>query len=293
METAADIIKRSDRDVTKRNKRVKKLTHERIQIKNRSLRKLVKKTKINELERKIEMIDRMNEKELAVKTQKVTEFCGLREAILTIMTNEEKLKPEDINLLIENAMHSEPKTERKKTPRKPKHHQSARPQLKDINKLVDSGNKKQWKRYITNNIKNKIKMKFPQLEPAKYKISDYGYRQFIELIIESPDFLRLISEVRDVSGFDVVRLNYLMRGDDPTLRGVEALCTLLINKEIRYDPVSETDFKYLNIIFHSFSLPKKEGINKTWNIKTENKKIQITAIFNKEDREWIYTLVQS
>jgi len=293
METAAVIIKRSDRDVTKRNKRVKKLTHEKIQIKKKSLRKLVKKTKINELERKIEMIDRMNEKELAVKTQKVTEFCGLREAILTIMTNEEKLKAEDINLLIENAMDSEPKTKRKKTPKKPKRHQKARPQLKDIDKLVDSGNKKQWKRYIANNIKNKIKMIFPPLEPAKCKISDYGYRQFIELIIESPDFLRLITEVRDISGFDVVRLNYLMRGDDTTLRGVEALCTLLINKEIRYDPVSETDFKYLNIIFHSFTLPKKDGINKTWNIKTENKKIQITAIFNKEDREWIYTLVQS
>ena len=107
MEEAARIIKRCNKDVASRNERIRKLRTEKIRVSRKPARKMEKKTKLDELERKIEMIDRMNEKELMIKTQKVTEFCGLREAILTIRTNEEKLTPQDVNLLIDKAYLSE------------------------------------------------------------------------------------------------------------------------------------------------------------------------------------------
>jgi len=291
MEAASEVIKRCDLDVTQRNQRIKKLKHEKIQIKKMMLRKLEKKVKLDELERKIEMIDRMNEKELKIKTQKVSEFCGLREAILTIRTNEEKLKPKDINLLIDNAMLIETQTKTgEKMQKKRNHYKNDQLQIKDLNKLVESGKKHQWEKYIIYNLKNKIKMEFPPIDQDKCKFNDYGYRQLIELIIESTDFLRIITEVKEVSGFNVVELNYLIRGNNSTLRGIETFCNLLINNEIRFNPVSETDFKYLNIILNSFTAPTKEGTNKIWKIKTENSEIEIKAIFDKESHEWIYAV---
>ncbi|WP_455391985.1 hypothetical protein [[Eubacterium] cellulosolvens] len=107
MDNAKNVIKRCDRDVRKRNERIRKLRQEKLRLKKKPMRKLEKRSRLEELERKIEMIDRMNEKELSIKTQKVTEFCGLREAILTIRTNEEKLTPQDVNLLIDKAYLSE------------------------------------------------------------------------------------------------------------------------------------------------------------------------------------------
>ncbi len=111
MEDAYVIIRRCDKDVAGRNERIKKLRRQHIQLKSKPMRKLSKQTQLNELVRKIEMIDRMNEKELMIKTQKVTEFCSLREAILTIRTNEEKLKPHDVNQLIDDAVISELQSE--------------------------------------------------------------------------------------------------------------------------------------------------------------------------------------
>jgi hypothetical protein len=111
MEEAVEIIKRCEKDVNDRNDRIKKLRREKIQMKSKPMRKLDKHTRLEELDRKIEMIDRMNEKELIIKTQKVTEFCGLREAILTIRTNEEKLSTKEINQLIDKALISEMQTE--------------------------------------------------------------------------------------------------------------------------------------------------------------------------------------
>ena len=111
MEEAVKIIKRCEKDVSDRNERIKKLRREKIKLKGKPMRKLDKKTKLDELDRKIEMIDRMNEKELIIKTQKVTEFCGLREAILTIRTNEEQLSTQDINQLIDKALISDMQTE--------------------------------------------------------------------------------------------------------------------------------------------------------------------------------------
>jgi hypothetical protein len=163
-----------------------------------------------------------------------------------------------------------------------------RMELEDIEKLVENGNKEQWKIFIAYNLKNELKMNLPPLEAAKCKFPEYGYRQLIELILESTDFLGIIIEIQDVSEFQMVSLNHLIRGDDPTLRGLEALCGLIVNTTVRYNPVSETDFKYLNIILDSFAIPKKVGINKTWNIKTENKETIITANFNKSSREWVY-----
>jgi hypothetical protein len=111
MESAADVIKRCERDITSRNKRYIKLQQQKKKIRKTPMKKLEKQTKLNELERKVEMLNRMTEKELKIKTQMVTEFCGLREAILTIRTNEEKLSPKDVNLLIDKAMLSETQTE--------------------------------------------------------------------------------------------------------------------------------------------------------------------------------------
>jgi hypothetical protein len=125
MKNAEDIIKRCDKDVHSRNERIKKLRQQKMRIKKKPMRKLEKKAKLDELERKIEMIDRMNEKELNTKTQKVTEFCGLREAILTIRTNEEKLTPQDVNLLIDKAYLSEmQKDDMEKTLKKLKHYKN-------------------------------------------------------------------------------------------------------------------------------------------------------------------------
>ena len=106
------------------------------------------------------------------------------------------------------------------------------------------------------NMKSETKMEFPAIDPQKCKFADYGYRRLIELIIESEKFLKLIIEIKDISGFQMVELNHLIRGDDPTLRGIEALCNLIINQQVNYNPVCETDFKYLNVLLDSFTLPK-------------------------------------
>ncbi len=111
MEEAYGIIRRCDKAVADRNERIKKLRRRQLELKRKPMRKLAKQSQHDELSRKIEMIDRMNEKELMIKTQKVTEFCGLREAILTIRTNEEKLKPGDVNQLIDGAVISELQSE--------------------------------------------------------------------------------------------------------------------------------------------------------------------------------------
>jgi hypothetical protein len=117
------VINRCDHNVANHNERIKKLRQELLHIKRKPMRKLDKKTKLEELERKIEMIDRMNEKELLIKTQKVREFCGLREAILTIRTNEEKLSQKEVNLLIDNAYLSETvKDDMQKTLKKLEHY---------------------------------------------------------------------------------------------------------------------------------------------------------------------------
>ena len=291
MRAAVKVIKRCDTDVAKRNIRVKKLKRERIELRKKPRRKLVKKARMDELARKIKMIDRLNAKELKIKTQRVTEFCDLREAILTIRTNEEVLKPQDINELIDDAMLSgtqigTAKTSQSTTGKGKK----TQVQLKGLDYLVESGNKDQWKKYIKNNLKNHEKMSFPPLESDKCKFEDYGYRQLIELIIESSNFLRIITEKKDVVGFDVVELNYLFRGNPSTLRGIETLCSLLINKETRYNPVSETDFKYLNILLDSFTIPKKAGGKLVWEIETENSKLKVTAAFEKKSREWVYSI---
>lgn len=162
-----------------------------------------------------------------------------------------------------------------------------------IEQLIEKGRKEGWNAFINYNLKNKIKINFPPIDPSKCKFSDYGYRRFLELLFESPELLRLMIEVKDISDFQIVTLNPFIRGDDPTIRGIEALCGLIINKITRYNPVSETDFKYLNIILDSFTIPNKEGINKTWNIKTEKKEIKIIANFDTKNREWVYKLDQS
>lgn len=162
--------------------------------------------------------------------------------------------------------------------------------LETIDKLIESGTKEVWNSVIINHLKNNIKLKLPALDHSKCKFPGYGYRRFIELIIESKDLLRIMTEAKDVSGARVVTLNSLIRGDDSTLRGIEALCKLLFNKTTIYNPVSETDFKYLNLIFDSFTEPVKEGNNKIWNIETEKMKLKISASFDKENREWVYKI---
>lgn len=156
--------------------------------------------------------------------------------------------------------------------------------------LIEKGTKEGWAAFIGYNLKNKIKMKFPPLDQEKFKFGDYGYRRFVELLFESPELVQIIIEVKDVSGFQMVSLNSLFRGDDPTMRGIEALCGLIQVKTRRYDPVCETDFKYLNIILDSFTISKKENSTKTWNIKTEKKEVKITASFDKGNREWVYKI---
>ena len=291
MRVAVKVIKRCDTDVARRNTRIKKLKHERIELHKKPMRKQEKLARMNEFDQKIKMIDRMNAKELKIKTQRVTEFCDLREAILTIRTNEEVLKPQDINELIDDAMLSGAQIGTAGSGQSIRGNgKLAQVKLKGMDYLVESGNKEQWKKYIKNNLKNYEKMSFPPFESDKCKFEDYGYRQLIELIIESSNFLRIITEKKDVSGFDLVELNNLFRGDTSTLRGIETLCNLLINKETRFNPVSETDFKYLNIILDSFTVSKKAGGKLVWDIVTENSKLKVTAVFDKKSREWIYSI---
>ena len=54
--------------------------------------------------------------------------------------------------------------------------------------------------------------------------------------------------------------------------------------------MSETDFKYLDIILDSITLPKKDGMNYIWKITTENIEVTFTATFDKDSGEWIYTI---
>lgn len=156
--------------------------------------------------------------------------------------------------------------------------------------LVESGTKEDWVVYFGRNLKGQTKMEFPPIDVEKCKFPDYGYRRLIELMMDSEDFLNLIIDVKDVPGFQMVSLNSLIRGDEPTLRGVEALCNLLINKNVRYNPVMETDFKYLNIILDAFTIPKKDGINKIWSIKLVDETVKISASFDRNAGEWEYKL---
>jgi hypothetical protein len=160
--------------------------------------------------------------------------------------------------------------------------------LKALDLLVDSGTQEDWLIFFSENLKSETKMEFPAIDPQKCKFADYGYRRLIELMIESEKFLKLIIEIRDISGFQVVELNHLIRGDDPTLRGIEALCNLIINQQVNYNPVCETDFKYLNVLLDAFTIPKKDGINRVWELDINNKKFVISASFDKAAQEWSY-----
>jgi len=159
-----------------------------------------------------------------------------------------------------------------------------------MDQLIENGTKEGWAAFIGYNLKNKLKMEFPPLDQEKFKFGDYGYRRLVELLFESPELVQIIIEVKDVSGFQMVSLKSLFRGDEPTMRGIEALCGLIQVKTRRYDPVCETDFKYLNIILDSFTISKKENSTKIWDIKTEKKEVKITANFDKGNREWVYKI---
>ena len=161
-------------------------------------------------------------------------------------------------------------------------------ELKPLEVLVENGTQEDWLVFIGQNLKTETKMEFPPIESQKCKFPEYGYRRLVEFIIESEDFLKLIIEIKDVSGFSIVSLNHLIRGDDPTLRGIEALCNLLINHEIRYNPVCETDFKYLNVLLDSLTIPQKDGINRVWELKIGDKNYEISASFDKAAQEWLY-----
>ena len=159
-----------------------------------------------------------------------------------------------------------------------------------LESLVESGSKEDWVVFFGQNLKAQVKMELPQIDPEQCKFPDYGYRQLIELILDSEDFLRLIIDIKDISGFQLITMNSLIRGDDATLRGIESLCNLIINKEVTYNPVMETDFKYLNIILDAFTIPKKEGINKIWTIKYADTSVSISASFDRNAGEWNYKL---
>jgi hypothetical protein len=160
--------------------------------------------------------------------------------------------------------------------------------LKALEVLVESGTQEDWLVFFGVNLKSETKMDFPAIDPQKCKFTDYGYRQLIELIIASEKFLKLIIEIKDISGFQIVELNHLIRGDEPSLRGIEALCNLIINQQVNYNPVCETDFKYLNVLLDSVTIPKKEGINRVWKLDINKKRYEISASFDKGAQEWTY-----
>lgn len=163
-------------------------------------------------------------------------------------------------------------------------------QVRDFAELAENGTKGDWFASMEASLRKKAKVKMPEIDTAKFKFGDYGYRQFVELLVESDDFFRMATEIETVKDFKVVSMNSLLVGDEYALRALGAFCDLLYNKEARYNPVSSTDHQYLNMILDCAANSQKEGNETVWNIATAAKTLKVKARFDKNDKEWVYSI---
>ncbi|MCK5562476.1 MAG: hypothetical protein KAJ51_17885 [Thermoplasmata archaeon] len=175
--------------------------------------------------------------------------------------------------------------------------------MANIRELIDTGTKEDLHNYIQKAIRNSQIIYLPGINQSKCKFSDYGYRNLIEHLIESKDFLRIIIDTEDMQGVTFVTLSNLVRPkDDPadanddkvipaelTLRGLEGLCEALYSETAELDPY-ENEWKHLNNLLGCFAQPDIKGKVRLWKLETEKTKIKLTAV-NKGDT-WIYRVIR-
>jgi len=145
----------------------------------------------------------------------------------------------------------------------------------------------EWEYLFSAVVRLNARIDLPGIDPAKSNLPDYGYGQLAKLLLSSRDTVRLITSERDLGEFIDVSLNDNIRGEDYTYRGLLALCNLVRNKAMTYDPISETDFKYLNMILDCAAPMDKDGKTRVWDVETPRGMVKVTATI--EEGEWTYT----
>jgi hypothetical protein len=157
---------------------------------------------------------------------------------------------------------------------------------RSIEELVANGTKEEWNYLVSIVVMNNVRIDLPAIDTDKSKLPFYGYKQLIGLLIESKDFQRLVTETVDIAGEKKTKLSSQIRGDEFLTRGLGALSVLLLEKTISYNPVNETEWKYLNIVLDCLTPQEKEGKTRVWNINTSHGPVKITAQI--EDGQWVY-----
>jgi hypothetical protein len=159
-------------------------------------------------------------------------------------------------------------------------------QGRSLEELAENGTKEEWAYLFNIVMRNEVQIDLPAVDPEMGKFPDYGYKNLVKLLLENKDMTRMITEERDISGFKVIALSTYLRGDENTTRGLAALCNLILMGEAVYNPIMETEFKYLNLFLDAGSPMEKDGKTKTWKISNVSGEKTVTAVI--EDGEWTY-----
>jgi len=137
---------------------------------------------------------------------------------------------------------------------------------------------------------NNIRIDLEPIDPKLQNLPNYGYKSLIALMLESKDFQRMVTEWEEVSGEKMLKVTSLLRGDEGLRRGLAALANLLYNKTATYNPVNETEWKYMDIVLNCFQPFEKQGKAKVWNVDTGKSKFKITSQI--EEGQWVYKVAE-
>ncbi|MEW5937612.1 MAG: hypothetical protein AB1665_07330 [Candidatus Thermoplasmatota archaeon] len=161
--------------------------------------------------------------------------------------------------------------------------------MRGIEQLVMDGTKEEWREYISRAIMSEQRIEMPPIDMEKaVRFREYGYRRFLELIIESEDFLRLITEL---GTYKDVRLIHYMRGDDALKRGLTMLVKLLRSSERTVKcRETETEWQYFEMVLGSLAEPRASETEMVWEIRTEGKGLIVKRHFDPKTRKMAYQI---
>jgi len=158
----------------------------------------------------------------------------------------------------------------------------------DVHTLARAGTKDQWEMFFKYIIRTKTKIELPPVDLDQRAFPEYGYRQLVELLVTFPDIVSLITDRERMGEMDMVVLDPVIQGDDFVVRGLASLCDLIVNGEVRYDPVLETEYRYLDMILSCASTTEGADGERLWTIETPQKSMSIRA--RVDNGNWVYSV---
>ena len=164
---------------------------------------------------------------------------------------------------------------------------------KTIEQLVKDGTKEEWSEYISKSIMNEQPINLPYIEREKaIRFPDYGYRHFLELIVESEIFLHMITEMKDYGHYKDVRLIQYIKGDDAFKRGLAMLVKLLCNNTHTIAcKETETEWRYFEEVLGCFVNPVITASGKRWVIGGKTRKVTVEEAFDRKAKKIVYQIV--